>query len=222
MRAWAGLAALAELRSLQVIVDPESPLGRRGWISSLALGSTVTASVPRADLREPTLAALNGLTPQEATDPEVIVGRLPPSTSTLGPASLFYLPEGFIAPATSAEVAEPRELDVLLAEATSDDVDESGLAHIDSPAVVSRGRGGDVVAACGYRRWTNGFAHLSVLAHPAHREQGHGRIAASGAVALALTENLLPQWRARPLSSQRLALALGFVAMGAQFGVEPG
>jgi hypothetical protein len=37
LQAWAPLAGLANLGGLQVVVDAESPLGRRGWIGILAI-----------------------------------------------------------------------------------------------------------------------------------------------------------------------------------------
>ncbi|MFD3663840.1 hypothetical protein ACFWVF_25200 [Streptomyces sp. NPDC058659] len=43
---------------------------------------------------------------------------------------------------------------------------------------------------------------------------------ASAAVAHAIAAGLLPQWRARPHSSRRVAAALGFEELGAQLSVE--
>ncbi|NUS16469.1 MAG: GCN5-related N-acetyltransferase, partial [Streptomyces sp.] len=45
--------------------------------------------------------------------------------------------------------------------------------------------------------------------------------AASAAVAHALAAGLLPQWRARRVAPRRVATALGFRELGAQFSVEP-
>lgn len=102
-----------------------------------------------------------------------------------------------------------------------DDLDESGLAEVTDPVVVARAADGEIAAACGYRVWPNGVAHLSVLADPRHRRQGHARRAATAAIARALDERLLPQWRARPRASRALGWALGLVEMGAQLGLEP-
>jgi RimJ/RimL family protein N-acetyltransferase len=55
-----------------------------------------------------------------------------------------------------------------------------------------------------------------VLTAPAYRGRGLARIAASAAVADAFAAGLLPQWRARPAESRRVALALGFTELGAQ------
>jgi RimJ/RimL family protein N-acetyltransferase len=71
--------------------------------------------------------------------------------------------------------------------------------------------------AAGYRGWPGRVAHLSVLtaARPA-RGRGLATVAASAAVAAALSEEELPQWRARAEASRRVARTLGFRQLGAQ------
>ena len=96
-----------------MVVDQESPLGPRGWIAILAIGSTITASVPRPELQEPVIAGLTGLTAHEATTPEVIVQRLPIARAMLGPAALYYPPPGFTVASQAAEEASVQELSVL-------------------------------------------------------------------------------------------------------------
>jgi GNAT superfamily N-acetyltransferase len=68
--------------------------------------------------------------------------------------------------------------------------------------------------------WEEQTAHLSVLAAPGWRGQGPGRAVASRAVAHALGAGLLPQWRARPVESRRVAAALGFRELGAQLSFK--
>ncbi|WP_091291657.1 GNAT family N-acetyltransferase [Micromonospora halophytica] len=70
--------------------------------------------------------------------------------------------------------------------------------------------GGRVVAAAGYRRWPSSVAHLGVLTSSDCRGRGLAGAVASAAVAEALRNELLPQWRARPEPSRRLARRLGF------------
>ncbi len=221
-RSWSRLAGLSVHDNLQVVVDPESPLGPKGWIAILAVGPNVAASIPRAELKDPVFEALTGLNPDEATTSEVVARRLPPARATLGPAALFYPPPGFtpageeqVTAAAGAEIAE------LCAAVEADELDESGLSHIESPVFVSRAVDGAVTAACGYRTWSNGVAHLSALTHPDHRRQGHGHRAGSRAIRHAVDHGLLPQWRARPAPSQRLALSLGLIRVGAQLSIEP-
>lgn len=219
--AWARLTGLPTLEGIQVVVDPESWLAPRGWIGILVVGTTITASVPRPDLEAPVMCALQSLTTEEATTPDVVTRLMPPTRASLGPATLFYPPTGFGGSTEAADEPSSEELADLLAAASADDLDESGMADIESPAFVSRAPDGTVAAASGYRRWPNAVAHLSVLAHPAHRRQGHGRRAASAAVQRAIDDGLLPQWRARPVASQALARAIGLVAVGAQLNFQP-
>ena len=196
-------------------------MGRAGWIAILGLGDTVTVSVPFSDLREVVVEALAGLSPADATAPDAVVPRIPGVRDTLGPAPLFYLPAGFDIGHTPGDEAAPGELDLLLAAAPADDVEESGFARADGPVFVSRTATGTVAAACSFARWPNGVAHISVLTHPHHRRKGHAARAAKMVVRAALDEGLVPQWRARPVASQRLAERLGFVRMGAQLGLQP-
>ena len=221
--AWARLLGVDRLERLQVIVDAGSPVTRRGWIGILTIGPTVTVRVPRADLVTPLEQALGGLTPEEAADPAVVLGRLPSGLvrDTLGPAALFYPPPGYEPPVSDAEVVAGPELDELFEAASEDDHEESGITEIDSPTFGSKTSSGAVAAVAGYRVWPNGVAHLSVLTDAAHRNQGHARRAAAAAVGHAVGAGLLPQWRARPLASQRVALALGFERVGAQLGLQP-
>ena len=103
--------------------------------------------------------------------------------------------------------------------AAAGDVEESGLQGITSPAFAVCEHG-QVVAAAGYRDWPCGTAHLSVLTAAAARGRGFARAAASAAVAHAIGEGRLPQWRARPEASRRVACALGFRELGSQVSIR--
>ena len=219
--AWARLIGLSRLEGTQVVVDPESWLAPRGWIGILAIGTTITVSVPRPDLEAPVRLALQSLTAEKATTPEIITPRMPPTRASLGPAVLFYPPSGYAASSPELDEASSAALADLLAAADAGDLEESGIAHVESPAFVSRASDGRVAAASGYRRWPNAVADLSVITDLPHRRQGHGRRAAHQAVQHAIEHGLLPQWRARPLASQELARTLGFIAVGAQFSLQP-
>jgi RimJ/RimL family protein N-acetyltransferase len=59
-----------------------------------------------------------------------------------------------------------------------------------------------------------------VLTATAARDRGLARAAASAAVAHAIKEDRLPQWRARPLASRRVARALGFRELGLQVSIR--
>ena len=167
--------------------------------------------------------AFSGLPVDAVVDAES-VGALLPVAEVLGPATLAYLGKGDFHPATAGPLVE--ELDArhpdlrrLEESAGADDAGEAGLAEITSPVFVIRDHG-EVVAACGYRLWPRRTAHLSVLTAPGRRGRGLGRTTASRAVAHALGAELLPQWRARPLESRRVAGALGFREFGAQLSFK--
>lgn len=223
--AWRRLAGAPPGGRVQIVHNPESWLAPSGYVGIVTIADTITVTVPRAELVTIVEDALSGLTGAEAGDADVVLSRLPPATATLGPAELFYPPDDFIPAAAGDDDAHhrsmtPDELSHFVETAKGADLEESGIAHIESPAFVSRTTDGAVASACGYRRWPNGVAHLSVLTHAQHRRLAHARSAAAAAIAHAVSEGLLPQWRARPLASQRLAVALGLTHMGTQLSVQ--
>lgn len=167
-------------------------------------------------------AVLSGLTSQEATSPEIVRPRLPPTRGALGPAWLFYPPDGFsLSEVPDVEEVSSDDVHELFQAVSPKELDESGLLEITGRVFASRAANRDLAAVCGYRRWPNEVAHLSVLAHPRHRREGHGRRATAAAIRRAMDEHLLPQWRARPAPSQALARNLGLIEVGAQLGLEP-
>jgi hypothetical protein len=111
------------------------------------------------------------------------------------------------------------DMGTLLARVRPEDADEADLAEITSPAFVIRG-GAGILAAAGYQVWPHDTAHLSVLTATAERGRGLARVAAGAAVASALAAGLLPQWRARPEASRRVARALGFKEFGSQLSLS--
>jgi RimJ/RimL family protein N-acetyltransferase len=209
--AWARLLDVPELGRLQVLVREQSPLARPGWVGILWLDDTMTATVPDASLVAPVEAALDGGEPLPLAD----------DADVLGPASLFYPPTAWDAgPAGRAEPVSPADLAALLAATPQEDVAECGIDQVEDGLWGVRAAG-EVVAACGYRRWPNGVAHLSVLTHPAHRGAALGVDVARAAVRQALDDGLLPQWRARVAASQALARRIGLVEVGAQLSGRP-
>jgi GNAT superfamily N-acetyltransferase len=215
---------LDQLRDLQVVVDAGSALCPKGWLGLLSLDGTVTAVVPNADQVPMARAALAGLTPAEVTTPAVAVPRFDGVAELLGPAALFYptapLP-GSARERQPVDRAELDELGDLLHDAGTEDANESSLANISAPAFVIRD-GAVIVAACGWRAWPGGIAHLSVLTRPAYRRQGLAQAVAAHAIERAASEGLLPQWRAKPAASQQLAKSLGLVRLGAQLSLRLG
>jgi GNAT superfamily N-acetyltransferase len=204
---------------IDVAVSATSALCPPGWVGIVALGHAVIATVPERAQVDVVRQALGGLSAAAATDPAVMRDRLPVA-EILGPATLAYCDADRFRPAGPAGVASgPDELTALVAGVPAEEADEADLADITSSAFVVRD-GARVVAAAGYRVWPCDTAHLSVLTAPEHRGRGLARIAAGAAVADALAAGLLPQWRARPEASRRVARALGFQELGAQLSIR--
>ncbi|MDT0347206.1 GNAT family N-acetyltransferase [Streptomyces litchfieldiae] len=210
---------------LAVAVSPDSGLCPPSWAGIVVLDGAAIATAPTAHAAGVLRAALGALPVASLTDLAMVRTRVAVA-DVLGPATLAYLSPAAFRPAAGGESAEhldPGHPEVagLLRAAGREDADESGLAGIDSPAFVLRA-GAEVVAAAGYEVWPTSVAHISVLTAPGWRGRGLARRAASAATAHALAAGLLPQWRARPAASRRVARALGFTELGGQLSLRPG
>ncbi|MDX3641795.1 GNAT family N-acetyltransferase [Streptomyces sp. MB09-02B] len=208
-----------------VVVSPGSRLCPPLWTGIVVLGGVGIVTVPSVQAAKLMAGASSKLSVEEIVD-EDRLSEVLLVLDVLGPASLFYLDRADFLPAQGGAAVEEAvcgddELAALLACAGEEDVGESGLADITSSAFVLR-EGDEVVAASGYQAWPQGVAHLSVLVAPGYRGRGLARVVASVAVAHALDSGLLPQWRARPLPSKRVALALGFQELGSQLSIRLG
>lgn len=208
-----------------VVVSPGSRLCPPLWTGIVVLGGVGIVTVPSAQVVQLLGGASGKLSDEELVDEDRLREVLP-VLDVLGPASLFYLERAAFLPVQDGAAVEEAvrgddELAALLARAGEEDAGESGLEDITSPAFVLRERG-EVVAAAGYQDWPRSVAHLSVLVAPGRRGRGLARVVASAAVAHALDAGLLPQWRARPHPSKRVALALGFRELGSQLSIRLG
>ncbi|MFJ9320174.1 GNAT family N-acetyltransferase [Streptomyces globisporus] len=208
-----------------VLVAPDSALAPPSWVGVVAVGDAALITAPTDRAANSVRSALTGLTTAALTDPAT-VARLLPVADTLGPAVLGYLapdalrPVGRTATLTTALPPEHASLRALLAEAGPSDAGESGLEAVTSPVFVVRD-GTEVLAAAGYEHWTRDTAHLCVLTAPDARGRGLARQVAHAATEHALAAGLLPQWRARPPASRRVARALGYREAGRQLSVRP-
>ncbi|SCD87025.1 GNAT acetyltransferase [Streptomyces sp. Termitarium-T10T-6] len=206
-----------------VLVAPGSALAPPSWVGVVTVGDGALITAPTDRAADASRSALTGLTTAALTDPAA--GRLPVA-DTLGPAALGYLapdalrPIGRTTAATARLSPEHAAVCALLTEAGSEDAGESGLADVTSPVFVVRG-GTEVLAAAGYEHWPRDTAHLCVLTAPHARGRGLARQVAHAATAHALAAGLLPQWRARPPASRRVARALGYREAGRQLSVRP-
>ena len=224
-RLWATLAATPVTFSTSAIegaVSPRSLLCPPGWVGMVVVGNAAIATAPDDSAAEIVQQILNSLPPAAMTDPAAVRARLPIS-NILGPATLAYCDTASFQPCESSAVqmspADHADLATLLARVPAEDAAESGLDEITSPAFVVQS-GSKIIAAAGYRAWPSDTAHLSVLTDPAARGRGLARIVATAAVAAALQADLLPQWRARPAASRRVAQALGFSELGSQLSIR--
>jgi RimJ/RimL family protein N-acetyltransferase len=209
--------------AISVAVSPRSYLCPPGWAGVVVLGDAILATAPDHETARQVEQSLSGLPAASLADTEVLSSRLRVA-EMLGPATLAYMDPAEFRPQPGDAVITPVGLDdpglrQLLLAADTDDVAESGIEEITTPAFAVRERG-QVVAAAGYRDWPRRTAHLSVLTATAARGRGLARAAASAAVAHAIEEGRLPQWRARPPASQRVARALGFRELGFQVSIR--
>lgn len=209
---------------VNVVVSPQSRMCPSECVGVVVLGGSAIVTVPNDGTAAMVREAFTSLSVEAVADVKA-VGAVLPVAGVLGPATLSYVAEGDFRPAPPGPVAvgqlpaghpDLRELAKL---AGGRDAGEAGLDEIDSPVFVVRADG-EVVAACGYRAWPAQTAHLSVLTAPKWRGQGLARVTGSAAVAHALAAGLMPQWRARPAESRRVALALGFRELGAQLSIK--
>jgi RimJ/RimL family protein N-acetyltransferase len=209
--------------AISVAVSPRSYLCPPGWAGIVVIGDAVLATAPDDLTARLVGQALSGLPAASLTGAGALRRRLP-LVEILGPAALAYLDPADFRPqpgdAVTAQLdpGHPGLRQFLLAAGT-DDLGESGMEEITTPAFAVCEHG-QVAAAAGYRDWPCGIAHLSVLTAAAARGRGLARAAASAAVAHAIGEGRLPQWRARPEASRRVARALGFRELGSQVSIR--
>ncbi|HXT90425.1 MAG TPA: GNAT family N-acetyltransferase [Trebonia sp.] len=221
---WEYLAGAAGFTpGLRVAASPQSYLCPPGWVGIVVLGDEVIATAPDPETARFVGQGLSDLPAASFADTAALSSRLP-LAETMGPAALAYLDQTEFRPQLGGSSVTPVSLDhpdfrrfVLAAD--SYELAESGIQEISTPAFAVLERG-QVVAAAGYRDWPRGTAHVSVLTDAAARGRGLARAAASSAVAHAIEQGRLPQWRARPVASRHVARALGFRELGFQVSLR--
>jgi len=222
---WEGLAsAPAEFApTLRVVVSPGSRLCPPRWVGLVVIADEVLATAPAAGVASTVQQALEALPAASLTDARILRSQLQVA-EMLGPACLAYLDPGAFRP-QRAPVAvrqlqlRDRDLREFITRSGCEDIDESGIDEITSPAFAAWQRG-TITSVAGYRHWPGGVAHLSVMTAAAARGQGLARAVASAAVAHAIQHGKLPQWRARLEASRRIARSLGFQELGSQVSVH--
>ncbi|MFJ6699395.1 GNAT family N-acetyltransferase [Streptomyces sp. NPDC091272] len=224
---WETLAALPVSFPLaggtHVVTSPASQLAPPSWAGIVVLGDSAIVTAPTDGAMQVLRRILTRVPTGSLTSPEAIQAVLPVS-EVLGPAVLGYVSRADfrLVPADgSVERIAPGHQDLMtfVKSVPPEDAGESGMDEITSAAFVVR-HGADVVAAAGFRAWPAQVAHLCVLTAPGERGRGLARKVASAAVVQALAEGLLPQWRARPTASRKVARALGFRELGSQLSLR--
>jgi RimJ/RimL family protein N-acetyltransferase len=206
-----------------VAVAPTSRLCPPGWTGIVVIEDAAIATAPDPQTAHAVHQALSALPTASLTDARLLTGRLHVA-EILGPASLAYLdPEDFRPQHSRAVIwplsSQDPDLRQFLSAADAGDLDESGIEEVTSPAFAIREQG-QVVAAAGYRDWPRRTAHFSALTATPARGHGLARVTATAAVAHAIHRGKLPQWRARPETSRRVARALGFRELGSQVSIR--
>ena len=208
---------------LRVAVSPDSRLCPPGWVGIVVIADAVIATAPTMDTAQTVQEALGTLPAASLTDPRTLSTRLQ-LLEKLGPACLAYLDPAEFHPHHGPIAVEQllpcdEDLRQLVTASSDQDVEESGITEITSPAFAAR-EDGTIISAAGYRDWPGQVAHLSVLTIATARGRGLARTVASAALTHAIAYGKLPQWRARPQTSRRVARALGFRELGSQVSIR--
>lgn len=218
--------------------DPRETTGVGGsgtgwWVVAVTLADATCLSVPAAAGRQ--LEVPPGTADDRARSGDVAAAGSPldrtldaalgPVAEVLGPAALLYGDPARLATGPAPPevgIGDVAEVAALAAGCPAGDREESGILEVTSRLWVWRRRdrrgAATAVAACGYQVWEGELAQLSVLVHPTWRGRGLGRAVATAAVAGAVAEGLVPQWRVRTglAASQRIARSLGLQEVGWQ------
>ena len=210
--------------ALRVAVSAGSRLGPPGWVDIVVISGAAIATAPTPEAAGTVQQALRALPATALTDPEILSTRLR-LLEVLGPACLAYLdPAEFRpdhGPIAVEQVPPPHHEDLgsLITASSAEDVNESAITNITSPAFVTRDHG-TITSVAGYCDWPGEVAHVSVLTMASARGRGLARTVASAAVSHAINRGKLAQWRARPEASRRVARVLGFRELGSQVCVR--
>ncbi|MEU7186078.1 GNAT family N-acetyltransferase [Streptomyces sp. NPDC045369] len=221
----AALVSFPPPGGLNVVTSPASQVALPPWAGIVVLGDSAIITAPTDRAAQVLRRGLAGMPVSSLTSPEAVAAVLPVH-EVLGPAALGYVCRDGFRPVPAGRAVERlapghQDLTALVKSVPPEDAGESAMDEITSAAFVVR-EGPDVVAAAGFQAWPAAVAHLCVLTAPGERGRGLARQVASAAVAQALADGLLPQWRARTTASRSVARALGFRELGSQLSLRLG
>jgi hypothetical protein len=165
-----------------------------GWAGVVVIDGTVLAIAPDRQTGRRIEQALSGVPADLLTDAELLSRRLP-IAEMLGPATLAYLDAAEFQPRPGGLITSPLGLDhpalrQFLLAADPDDLEESGLGELTTPAFTLQEHG-QVVAAAGYRDWPCHTAHVCVLTAATARGRGLAHATGSAAAAHAIENRKL-------------------------------
>jgi hypothetical protein len=204
-----------------VMVSTSSPIAPRGWVGLVALGDSALALVPDEPTRQLITRLIVGIEPAQVP---MLDWTSRGASAVLGPALLFFA-DGPLPPTRPTDLpvvttsSTSAAVTALVSRASQDDAEEAAITQVSSELFVVFSAD-EVVAASGYTQWPGRIAHVSVLTDERHRRSGHARSVATVAINDAIGADLVPQWRASPAPSQRLARSLSLLDMGSQTSIK--
>jgi GNAT superfamily N-acetyltransferase len=220
---WAGHLGCAERelfsQPLRIVPHGKDLAGYDG-VFALFRGSAAIVSIPpeREDAIRRHLVVRKGL-----ISPLLLASRLSEvGEKIVGPAFVGYA-STVLPPAHSVKELDPSDLDArnaLRKACTAEEWEHGGGAEEgpSSGVIVD----GCLAALASYEVWGNAIAHISIVTHPAHRHQGHGRNAVAHLARRALACGLLPQYRTLESNapSMKIAHSLGFQAYARSIAIR--
>src|ERR1700743_2741197 len=139
--------------ALRVAVSAGSRLGPPGWVDIVVISGAAIATAPTPAAAGTVQQALRALPATALTDPEILSTRLR-LLEVLGPACLAYLDPAEFRPdpgpiASGQAPPHHEDLGSLITASSAEDVNESAITKITSPAFVTRDHG-TITSAAGY------------------------------------------------------------------------
>jgi len=166
---------------------------------------------------------LRACLPEVLFDPALFATGFPGKV-VIGPASIAYA-EALEAESQAQPLTASHHLQ---AQALRDACSESEWDHggCEVGDVIASGVfvDGKLAALASYEIWDGSIAHISIVSHPEHRGQGHGRTAVAHVAKRALEARLVPQYRTLVANapSIRIAGSLGFIPYATSVAVRLG